>query len=112
MLLEELRTGYNNVDSISELTRLLWKQVEEHERVNGSFKHKGEMYGWVRHNIKASIVYEQSVTSRMKIAGKRFCSLCLAERVNIFFAMHSEGSKRLTNKNLSLRGRAVVTLGS
>ena len=34
----------------------------------------------------------QYVTSRMKTAGKKFCSLCLAERVNIFIAIHSEGS--------------------
>ena len=32
--LEELRIVYNNVDSISELTRFLWKRVEEYERVN------------------------------------------------------------------------------
>ena len=35
---EELRVSYNSVDSISELTRFLWKRIEEHERVNGSFK--------------------------------------------------------------------------
>ena len=40
MSLEELRTAYNKVDSISELTRFLWKRVEEHERVNGLFKDK------------------------------------------------------------------------
>ena len=44
MSLEELRNAYNNVDSISEVTRFPWKRVEEHERVNGSFKDKGEMY--------------------------------------------------------------------
>ena len=38
MPLEELRNAYNNVDSISELTRFLWKRVEEHERANGPFK--------------------------------------------------------------------------
>ena len=38
MSLEELRNAYNNVDSISELSRFLWKRVEEHERVNGSIK--------------------------------------------------------------------------
>ena len=38
MSLEELRNVYNNVDSISKLTRFLWKRVEKHERINGSFK--------------------------------------------------------------------------
>ena len=94
------------------LTRLLWKRVEEHERVNGSFKDKGDMYVWVRRNIKSSIVHEQSVTSRMKTAGKKFCILCLAERVNIFIAMNSEGSNKLMNKNLNLLGHAVVRQGS
>ena len=112
MSLEELKFAYNNVDSISELTRFIWKRVEEHERVNGSFKNKGEMYAWVRRNVKTSIVHEQSVTSRMKTADKKFCSLCLAERVNIFIAMHLEGSNKLMNKNLNLRGRAVVKQGS
>ena len=91
MSLEELQIAYNNVDSISELTRFLWKRVEEHEQVNGLFKNKGEMYASVRHNIKTSIVHEQSVSSRMKTAGKKFCSLCLAERVNIFIVINLEG---------------------
>ena len=102
--LEELRIAYNNVDSISELTRFLWKRVEEHEEVNGSFKNKGECYAWVRRNIKTSIIHDQSVTSRMKTAGKKFCSLCLAERVNIFIAMNSEGSNKLMNKKSEFTG--------
>lgn len=104
MSLEELKFAYNNVDSISELTRFIWKRVEEHEGVNGSFKNKGEMYAWVRRNIETSIEHEQSVTSRMKTAGKKFCSLCLAERVNIFIAMHSEGSNKLMNKKSEFTG--------
>ena len=72
------------------------------------FKHKGDMYVWVKRNLKSSIMYKQSVTSRMKAVGKKFCSLCLAERVNIFIAMHSEGSDKLMNKNMSSQARAVV----
>ena len=67
---------------------------------------------WVRRNIKTSILYKQSVTSRMKTAGKKFCSICLAERVNIFIAKHSEGSNRPTNKKSESAVHAVVTLGS
>ena len=67
--LEELRDAFNNAE-VTELTRFLWKRVEEHERVNGTFKHKGDMYSWVRTNMKTSIMNEQSVTSRMKTAGK------------------------------------------
>ena len=46
--------AYNNVDSISELTRFLWKRVEEHERVNDMFQHKRDMHAWVRRNLKTS----------------------------------------------------------
>ena len=97
MSLEQLKIAYNNINSISELTCFLWKRVEEHERVNGLFKNKGDMYAWVRCNINSSIVHKQSVTARMKTAGKKFSSLCLAERVNIFIAMNSEGSNKLVN---------------
>ena len=54
---EELRTVFNNVDSISELTGTLWGKNEEHERVNGLFKDKGDMFAWVRRNLKTSIMY-------------------------------------------------------
>ena len=40
----------------------------------------------------------------MKTAGKKFCSLCLAERVNIFIAMHSSGSNKLMNKKSEFTG--------
>ena len=102
--LEELLIPCNNVDSKSELTRFLWKRVGEYKGVNGLFKNKREMYVWVRRNTKTSIVHEQSVTSRMKTAGKKFCSLCLAERVNIFIAMNSEGSNKLMNKKSEFTG--------
>ena len=75
--------------------------------MNGSivlFNDKGEMYAWVRRNIKTSIVHEQYITSRMKTAGKRFCSLCLAEKVNIFIVMNSEGSNKLMNKKSEFTG--------
>ena len=64
MLLEELRIAYNNVDSISELTRFLWKRVEQHGWVNGLFKDKdnGELYVRVRRNIKTSTAHKQSIT--------------------------------------------------
>ena len=100
---EELRDAFNDVD-VTELTRFLWKRVEEHERVNGLFKNKGDMYSWIRENIKASIIHEQSATSRMKTAGKKICSLCLAERVNIFCAANSKESNKLMNKKSEITG--------
>ena len=54
--------------------------------------------------MKTTIMYEQTVTSRMKTAGKKFCSLCMAERVNIFCATNSEGSNKLMNKKSELTG--------
>ena len=62
------------------------------------------MYAWERHSIKTSIMHKQSVTSRMKTAGKKFCSPCLEERVNIFIAMNSEGSNKLMNKKSEVTG--------
>ena len=60
----------HNVRFISELHNMfLWKRVEEHERVNDAFKHKGDMYVWVRHSLKTSIMYKQSFISRMKTVG-------------------------------------------
>merc|ERR1711966_525311 len=53
---------------------------------------------------KTSIVHDQSVTSRMKTVDKKFCSLCLAERVNIFILMNSEGPNKLTNKSSEFTG--------
>ena len=46
-LIEELRDAFNKVDCM-ELTRFLWKRVEEHEGVNGAFKQIGDMYYWIR----------------------------------------------------------------
>ena len=31
------------------------------EQVNSSIKHKGDMYAWVRRNLKAPIMYKQAV---------------------------------------------------
>ena len=62
------------------------------------------MYSWIRKNVKTTILYEQSATSRMKTAGKRLCSLCMAERVNLFCATNSEGSNKLMNKKSELTG--------
>ena len=62
------------------------------------------MHAWVRRNVKSSIVQEQYVTSRMKTAVKKFCSLCLVERVNNFIAMNSEGSNKLMNKKSEFTG--------
>ena len=101
--IEELRDVYNKIDC-TELTRFMWKRVEEHEGVNGTFKQIGDMYSWIRTNMKTTIMYEQTVTSRMKTAGKKFCSLCMAERVNIFCATNSEGSNKLMNKKSELTG--------
>ena len=92
------------IHSISELTRFLWKRVEKRERVNGLFKDKGEMYAWVRRNIKTSIVRKQYVTSRIKTAGKKLCSLCSSERVNIFIVTNSEGSNIPMNKKTEFKG--------
>ena len=62
------------------------------------------MRGYLRRNIKTSIVHEKSVTLRMKTADKKFCSQCLAKRANIFIRMNSEGSNKLRNKKSEFIG--------
>ena len=62
------------------------------------------MRGYLRRNIKTSIVHKKTVTLRMKTAGKKFCSLCLAKRVNIFIAMYSDGSNKLMNHQSEFTG--------
>ena len=49
-------------------------------------------------------MYEQTVTSRMKTAGKKLYSLCMTERVNTFCATDSEGSNKPMNKKSELTG--------
>ena len=87
------------------------ERVEEHERVNGLFKNKGEMYVWVLttqyKDCTRKICYFKDENN-----GQKFCSLCLAKRVNIIIAMNSEGSNKVMNKNLNLLGHAVVRQGS
>ena len=103
--LEELREGFNRIDC-TELTRFLWKRIEINEKECGKFKNIGEAYAWTRANLKTEILYEQSVTSKMRTAGKSYCSLCMAERINIFCHINdSKKSKKLMNKRSELTGK-------
>ena len=45
-LLGELRGAFSKI-KCTELTRFLWKRVQEYEGVNGIFKHIGDMYSCV-----------------------------------------------------------------
>ena len=53
--LKELRMAYDKTDC-TELTRFLWKRVEDHEKCNGRFKCIGEMYSWISKNVKTEIL--------------------------------------------------------
>ena len=51
--LKELRMAYDKTDW-TELTRFLLERVEDHEKCNGRFKGIGEMYSWIRKNVKTT----------------------------------------------------------
>ena len=103
---KELQEAYNKV-SVTELTRYLWKQVEKREKeVDKRFKTTGEIYKWLRKNLEVDIVYTQSVTSKMKTAGTKKCSLCTAEKCKIWYDIHHpDKSKKLLNKKSELASR-------
>ena len=100
-----MREGLNRFE-FTELTRFLWKRIEINEIACGEFKNIGEAYAWTRANLKTKILYEQSITSKMRTAGKSYCSLCMAERINIFCHINdSKKSKKLMNKRSELTGK-------
>ena len=91
--------------SCTALTRYIWDKVEKQK-----FETTGEMYIWVRNNLEVTIVHQGSVSSRMKTAGSKNCSLCMAERMTIYYdSNHKERSKYLMNKKSELYGRCSCT---
>ena len=71
MDLKELKNAYSKIHC-SELTKFLWKQAETHEKSMGRlFSTENEMYQWVRSNLKISVLYKQSLSSRMKTSGTK-----------------------------------------
>jgi len=103
--LEELQRAQNSIHA-SEITKFMWKQVETHEeteRKGRLFETECEMYSWVRSNLKFSIMYQQSLSSRMKTAGSKNCTLCKKEKLLIYYNMnHPTKGKKLLNKRPEL----------
>ena len=60
--------------------------------------------GKIKHKIE--ILHKGSVTSQLKSAGSKNCSLCMAEKVNIFYKMNKKGGKsnKLMKKRLEIYG--------
>ena len=103
--LEELQRAQNKIHA-SELTKFMWRQVETHEeteREGRLFETEGDVYKWVRSNLKISILYQQSLSSRMKTAGSKNCTLCKKEKLHIYYNMnHPTKGKKLLNKRPEL----------
>ena len=107
---KELQIAYNKIHC-SELTKLLWEEVEMHEKhVRKKFSKIDDMNKWVRSNLKVSVLYKQSLSSRMKTSGTKNCSLCKQERMHIYLNMNNpKKSKLLLNKRAELMTRCSCT---
>ena len=108
--LKELKIAYNKIQCAA-ITTFLWKQVEMHEKhVRKREFSKTDAYQWVRSNLKVSVLYKQSLSSRMKTAGTKNCSLCKQERMKIYYDMYDPNSpKLLLNKRAELQDRCTCT---
>ena len=95
-----LESDYSKIEC-SNITRHMWAHCKDMH-----FNTKDELYTWVRKNWEVDILHKMPVTSAMKSAGTRFCSLCMKERVAIFNAMHNKkNSQNLMNSRQELYGR-------
>ena len=95
-----LESDYSKIEC-SNITRHMWAHCKDMH-----FNTKDELYTWVRKNWEVDILHKMPVTSAMKSAGTRFCSLCMKERVAIFNAMHNnKTSPNLMNSRQELYGR-------
>ena len=91
---------------VSTITRHMWAHCQ-----NMPFETKSEMYEWVRNNWEVDIIQKMPVTSALKTAGTRHCTLCMKERVQIFYAMHEKkSSHNLMNSRAELYGKCTCKM--
>ena len=105
-----LQREYDTVPC-STLTRYLWTQAEKQNSDKG-FESIDKMYKWVRKNLKVEILTKGNVSSRMKTARSKRCSLCLAERIYLYYELNhhdKERSKKLMNQKTEIYGKCTCT---
>ena len=72
----------------TEITRHMWAHVEDM-----NFSSNKSMYSWIRSNWNCSIVSKSNIISNMKSATTKNCTLCMQERVKLFYAFNEKNPK-------------------
>ena len=80
----------------------MWSHAKDME-----FDSNDDLYSWVRHNWDITIVSKMSLVSTMKTAGTKNCSLCMQERVKLFYAFHDNKNPKLMNSRKELYGKCT-----
>ena len=70
-----------------------------------NFEKKEDLFKWCRGKLKVEVLHKGSAISMMKTAGSKNCSLCMQERINLFYDFgDKERCKKLINSKSELFG--------
>jgi hypothetical protein len=84
----------------STLTRHLWSHCQ-----GLIFEKKDNLFKWCRGELKVEVLHKGSAISMMKTAGSKNCTLCMQERINLFYEFgDKERCKNLINSKSELFG--------
>ena len=87
--------------SCSTLTRHLWSHVRDMD-----FDTKKEMFAYIRSNIEVEVISKCAPISHMTTASTKNCTLCMREKINLFFAFGRKNSRtKLMNSRNELYGK-------
>jgi len=88
-----LEKAYQGIQ-VSNLSRHMWAHVQ-----NKTWASNDELFAWIREHWTIDIVHKGNMISHMKSAGTKSCSLCMQERVHLWFAFHKQRSQKLKLMN-------------
>ena len=84
----------------STLTRHVWSHCQ-----GLVFEKKEDLFKWCRTKLKVEVLHKGSAILMMKTAGSKNCTLCMQERINLFYEFgDKERSKNLINSKSELFG--------
>ena len=96
-----LESDYDKTEC-SQLSKHMWSHAKDK-----TFANSNELYSWVRHNWDIEIVARVNSFTAMKTAGTKNCSLCMQERVKLFYAFHDKNNKKLMNSRKEMYGKCT-----
>ena len=96
-----LESDYDKIEC-SQLSKHMWSHAKDK-----TFANSNELYSWVRHNWDIEIVARVNSFTAMKTAGTKNCSLCMQERVKLFYAFHDKNNKKLMNSRKEMYGKCT-----